>query len=130
MMGAGEKVADKVINALEQEFWEALDRLVSGTELVIDRPRGSAHPRYGFRYPLDYGYLKDTASMDGGGIDVWRGSLDEPKLDAIICTVDLKKRDSEMKLLLGCTNEEKETIYHFHNDNHDMKGILIPRDRE
>ena len=27
-------------------FWEALDRLVSASTIVIDRPKGSAHPRY------------------------------------------------------------------------------------
>jgi inorganic pyrophosphatase len=26
-------------------------------------------------YPLDYGYLEITTSSDGGGIDVWFGSL-------------------------------------------------------
>ena len=53
------------------EFWDALDQLVAGTEIVIDRPKGSAHPRHpGFIYRVDYGYLKDTSSMDGGGIDL------------------------------------------------------------
>jgi len=56
------------------DFWQALDLLVEEHELVIDRPAGSAHPRYlSFVYPLDYGYLKGTASSDGSGIDVWRG---------------------------------------------------------
>ena len=60
---------------MDDSFWEALDTLAAESEIIIDRPKGSAHPRYpGFIYPLDYGYLKATTSMDGGGIDVWRGS--------------------------------------------------------
>ena len=39
-----------------------------------------------------YGYLKNTASMDGAGIDVWVGS-GEKKIDAIMCIVELMKRD-------------------------------------
>ena len=75
-------------------FWTALDELVSSSEIVIDRPKGSAHPRFpAFIYKVDYGYLKDTSSMDGAGIDVWVGS-GEKKVDAIMCIVDLRKRDS------------------------------------
>ena len=44
--------------------------------------------------------------MDGGGIDVWVGS-GEKTVDAIMCIVDMMKRDSEIKLLIGCTEEEK-----------------------
>lgn len=75
-----------------------------------------------------YGYLKGTFSMDGLGIDLWRGTKEKPMLDAIICTVDLYKKDSEIKLLLGCTTAEKEIIYRFHNQDQYMKGILIERD--
>jgi len=52
-------------------FWLALDQLVAASEIVIDRPKGSAHPRYrDFIYPADYGYLANTRAMDGGGLDV------------------------------------------------------------
>ena len=62
-----------------EEFWAALDRLVGESEIVIDRPKGTAHPKFpDFIYKVDYGYLKNTSSMDGGGIDVWVGT-DEGK---------------------------------------------------
>lgn len=109
------------------KFWNTLDRLVQASEIVIDRPKGSAHPKYpSLVYPADYGYLKNTASMDGGGIDVWLGT-GERKLDAVMCIVDLMKRDSEIKLLLGCTEEEKAAIYQTHNETPYMKGVLIRR---
>ena len=108
------------------EFWSAIDLLISSSQMVIDRPRGTRHPNHEFVYEVDYGYLKDTASMDGGGIDLWRGSM-EPSCDAIICTVDLLKRDSEIKLLIGCTEEEKKMIMGFHNGTKFMKGILVNR---
>ena len=109
-------------------FWQAIDKLISSGNSIIDRPKGSAHPRYPeIRYELDYGYIENTASMDGSGIDVWRGSLPEGKCDAIICTVDLWKRDSEIKLLIGCTEEEKAIAYNFHNKSEFMKGIMIRR---
>ena len=110
------------------QFWQAIDKLVSSGKVVIDRPKGSSHPRYPeIIYDLDYGYIENTESMDGGGIDVWLGSLADTKCDAIICTVDLLKRDSEIKLLIGCTEEEKQIAYEFHNRSEFMKGILIRR---
>ncbi|WP_277409315.1 hypothetical protein [Lacrimispora xylanisolvens] len=56
---------------MNPDFWTALDQLVSDSEIVIDRPKGSAHPKYpDFIYKVDYGYLNNTSSMDGQGIDV------------------------------------------------------------
>ena len=96
-------------------FWAALDRLVEESEIVIDRPKGTAHPKFpDFIYKVDYGYLKNTSSMDGGGIDVWVGT-------------DLLKRDSEIKILIGCTKEEEEIVFETHNGTEFMKGVLVRR---
>jgi inorganic pyrophosphatase len=109
-------------------FWSALDELVSTSDIIIDRPKGSRHPKYPDEiYEVDYGYLKDTTSMDDGGIDVWKGTDTLQKVDAIICTIDLLKRDSEIKMLIGCTEIEKEKIYKAHNNSKYMKGTLIRR---
>ena len=64
--------------------------------------------------------------MDGAGIDVWLGSAGK-RCDAIICTVDLMKRDSEIKILIGCTEEEKAIVYETHNESQYMKGVLVRR---
>ena len=109
-------------------FWTAFDRLISDSRIIIDRPKGSAHPKYpACIYPVDYGFLANTASMDGSGIDLWLGSNATRTVEAIICTVDLLKRDSEVKLLVGCTDDEKQQILKFHNHAESMKGILIER---
>ena len=108
-------------------FWNALDELVNNSEIIIDRPKGTSHPKYpDFIYRVDYGYLKNTTSMDGTGIDVWVGS-NEKKVDAIMRIVDLMKKDSEIKILIGCTEEEKEIVYETHNETPFMKGVLIRR---
>ena len=115
------------MNSYNEDFWKALDELVNSSEIVIDRPKGSAHPKFpDFIYRVDYGYLKDTTSMDGAEIDVWVGSGDK-KIDAIMCIVDLMKKDSEIKILIGCTEEEKMEVYRIHNETQYMKGIIIRR---
>lgn len=111
-------------------FWQSLEQLVAHYEIVIDRPRGTSHPRYpDFIYPFDYGYLKDTRAMDQGGIDIWVGTLAEQTVTAIICTVDLFKQDAELKILLGCTPEEAATILKTHNGG-PQSAILIIRPGE
>ena len=110
------------------DFWTRLDILLASKALIIDRPKGSAHPRYPtIVYPLDYGYLKETCAGDGDGIDVWRGTLAHPHLVGIVCTVDTKKSDTEVKLLVGCNAQEMQTVHQFHNGNAYMSGIIIRR---
>ncbi len=108
-------------------FWVKIDKLIADSEVFIDHPKGSKHPRFDFVYPLDYGYLKETTSPDGGGIDVWFGSDERKVCDAVICTVDVLKKDSEIKLLIGCTENEKLIALQTHNDSEYMSGLMIRR---
>ena len=109
-------------------FWEAADQLVATSEIVIDRPKGSAHPRVPAAiYPVAYGYLKGTSAADGEGIDVWVGSLTPSTVTGVVCTFDMGKRDAELKLLLGCTPSETDAIVSFLNKG-TMAALLIARD--
>ena len=108
-------------------FWASLDELVSQSAIKIDRPKGTAHPRFPeFIYPLDYGYLEGTKAGDGNEIDVWRGSLPGDSVTAVVCTVDMFKRDSEVKLLIGCTGDEAAAILATHNTG-PQSAVLIQR---
>ena len=56
---------------MNRVFWERLDALLAQSRIVIDRPRGSHHPRFPqIVYEIDYGYLDGTTSADGEGVDV------------------------------------------------------------
>lgn len=113
------------------QFWGFLDRLVAGSEVVIDQPAGSPHTDYPDSiYPLDYGYLAGTTSADGSGIDVWVGAAGGKTPAGILVTVDLIKRDSEIKVLLGCSEAEMLTIVEFQNTTDNMHSLLIRRGQE
>lgn len=113
---------------INNDFWTAIDKLVDTSKIVIDRPKGTVHPKFpDFIYKVDYGYLDNTSSIDNGGIDVWVGTDEKQSVDAIMCIVDLMKRDSEIKILIGCTEYEKRIVYQTHNETEYMKGILIRR---
>jgi len=107
------------------EFIDYLQQLVDTSQIVIDRPKGSTHPRFpGKEYPVDYGYLQGTTSIDSSGVDMWVGSLGKQKIVGVLCTVDLLKRDTELKILLDCSDEEIRLIQNFVNDR-DMRAIFI-----
>ncbi|MCL2213301.1 MAG: inorganic pyrophosphatase [Oscillospiraceae bacterium] len=110
------------------KFWLALDTLLAKHEIIIDRPKGTAHPKQkNFTYPLDYGYLDGTNSGDGEGIDVFVGS-GERQIDAIIVSVDTYKKDSEIKILVGCNEEEKRAALRIYTETYDtLQGILVRR---
>lgn len=110
---------------MNQEFLEYLQRLVDSSQIVIDRPKGSVHPRFpGKAYPVDYGYLQGTTSIDTNGVDIWVGTVGMRKVVGILCTVDLIKKDTELKILFDCTDMEIRSIQEFVNDN-DMRAINI-----
>ena len=108
---------------LDTPFWHELAHLAANNSIVIDRPKGSPHPRYPeVIYPFDYGYLEGTTSADGDGTDVWLGSLNtiDKTLTGILCTFDTLKHDAEIKLLIGCTGEDLELIQDFHKEMHTL----------
>jgi len=101
-----------------------MSQLVASSQITIDRPKRSSHPRYPeIIYPLDYGYLENTTASDGGGIDVWLGSLESKTLTGILCTFDTIKRDMEIKLLIACTEDDLQIIQKFHGE---MYNLYIP----
>ncbi len=112
---------------MKTEFWPRLENLLTEHKLVIDRPKNSAHPRFSHLiFPLDYGYLEGVKGGDGDGLDLWRGSDPALGLVGIVCTVDIMKKDAEIKLLVGCTEEDIGTIERFHNGKY-MSAVIVRR---
>ncbi len=112
----------------ESGYWAGLEKLVAGSRVVIDRPKGTHHPRFPeMIYPLDYGFLEDTTGNDGAEADIWRGTLADTAITGVVCTVDLMKRDSEVKILLGCTPDEIAVIDAFYNTGAYMRGLTVIR---
>ena len=109
-------------------YFTALDELVRKAPLRIDRPCGSAHPRFPeIVYPVDYGYLEDTAGVDGEGVDVFRGSADGAGIVGVALTADLTKRDVEVKMLLDCTADEIDRIEHFLHERLRLNAAVVRR---
>jgi inorganic pyrophosphatase len=112
-------------------YWNHLETLVADSKINIDRPKGSRHPKNAeVIYSLDYGELIGTTGGDGDGIDIWIGSKPDPKrVEGVITTVDLWKRDAEIKILYGTTPEEMALALDTHNTEA-QAAILVPRESD
>jgi inorganic pyrophosphatase len=65
--------------------------------------------------------------LDSGGVDIWVGSLVDKKVVGVLCTVDLLKRDTELKIIYDCTEEEISSILNF-IDYDQMRALYIKRE--
>lgn len=46
--------------------------------IKMDRPLGSKHPKHGFIYPVNYGYVPGTIAPDGEELDAYLLGVFEP----------------------------------------------------
>ena len=56
------------------DSYEYIGKIV---DVKIDRPKDSAHPKHGFIYRVNYGYVPNTISGDGEELDCYVLGVDE-----------------------------------------------------
>ena len=76
--------------------------------VVIDRPLGSKHPKYGFTYEVNYGYLPNTKSPDGEEQDVYVLGINSPieKIIGVCIAVIHRTNDNDDKLVVTPNGED------------------------
>jgi inorganic pyrophosphatase len=118
------------MNQLENNafFWQKLDSIYFASSIVITQPQGSMHSTFAnLVYPVDYGYLNDTLSQDLLGIAIYKGKGSAYSVEAILVAADILKKDIEVKLLVGCSQEEVDKILRFVNQTEYQKTIIVRR---
>ena len=89
-------------------------------EIKIDRPMGSKHPKHGFIYPVNYGYVPNTVSGDGEELDAYVLGVYEPLENFVGKCIAIIHRtnDNDDKLIIvpknkTFTNEEIKVLTDF-----------------
>ena len=90
------------------EKTNAKDYLGKEVSVEIDRPLGSRHPKHGFMYMVNYGFIPNTISGDGEELDAYLVGEFEPV------------KESKGKVI---------AIIHRTNDNDD-KLVVVPKDKD
>ncbi len=109
-------------------YWDILEEFIQLNNITVDRKKGTPHPTFNHMiYPVDYGFIRNTKSMDGSGIDIFIGKEKPRMISGVICTVDRERKDSEIKVVYGCSETEIDIILQFLNSTDSMKALFISR---
>lgn len=86
----------------------------------IDRPLGSKHPKHGFVYEVNYGFIKGITAPDGEDLDAYFLGLAEPikEKSGLCIAIAHRKEDDDDKLIvvpkgINFTDEEIMKLINF-----------------
>ncbi len=88
--------------------------------IKIDRPFGTKHPKHGFIYPVNYGYVPNTISGDGEELDAYLLGIFEPvdEYEGKCIAIIHRTNDNDDKLVVvpenkDYTNDQIEALTEF-----------------
>ena len=81
----------------------AKDYLGKEVSVEIDRPLGSRHPKHGFMYMLNYGFVPNTVSGDGEELDAYLLGEFEPVAESKgkVIAIIHRTNDDDDKLIVS-----------------------------
>lgn len=89
-------------------------------EVVFDRPLGTKHPKHGFVYEANYGYVPGVIAADGEDLDVYYLGVTQPleKAEGVCIAIINRENDDDDKLIVvpegtTLTDEEITNATHF-----------------
>lgn len=101
---------------LSQSLSIAKQFLNKKVTITFDRPLGSKHPKHGFVYEVNYGYLKGVKAPDGEDLDAYYLGVNTPlhEVEGICIAIIHRENDDDDKLVvvpegLQLTDEEITT---------------------
>lgn len=71
-------------------------------EVTMDRPLGSKHPKHGFVYEANYGFIEGVKAPDGEDLDAYYLSVNVPlqKASGICIAIAHRKNNDDDKLIV------------------------------
>ena len=89
--------------------------LCKEVKVIIDRPLGFKHPKHGFIYEVNYGYIQGVIAPDGEELDAYLIGVNEPVKEYTgICIAIAHRRDNDDDKLIvvpkGINTDNKEIM--------------------
>ena len=71
-------------------------------KVKMDRPLGSKHPKHGFVYPVNYGFIPNTVSGDGEELDAYVLGVFRPieSFEGVVIAIIHRTNDDDDKLVV------------------------------
>ena len=88
------------------------DFLGKEVKVIMDRPFGSKHPKKGFIYPVNYGYIPNTISGDNEELDAYVLGVFEPveEYTGKVIAIIHRTNDNDDKLVVSNKNYTDDGI--------------------
>ena len=107
---------------------EYLNKLVT---MITDRPLGTKHPKYGYIYPVNYGYVPNKVSGDGEELDCYVLGVFEPleEFTGKCIAIIHRTNDNDDKLIIvpdgkRYTKEQIQALTEFQEQYFESEIIL------
>jgi inorganic pyrophosphatase len=88
--------------------------------VIMDRPLGSTHPKHGFEYKANYGFIEGVKAPDGEDLDAYYLGVDKPleRADGVCIAIAHRKNNDDDKLIVvpegvEMTDEQIMSVIHF-----------------
>jgi inorganic pyrophosphatase len=112
------------------EVKNSTDFLGKIVQVTIDRPLGSIHHKFEFKYELNYGFVPNMKSGDGEEIDVYVIGVNEPlKTFTRKCIAVIHRtNDDDDKLIVvpdGVELTDEEIVLATHFQEQFFKSVVI-----
>ena len=77
-------------------------------KVEMDRKMGSAHPKHGFIYPVNYGFIPNTVSGDGEELDAYVLGEFKPldEFEGKVIAIIHRTNDNDDKLVVCPANKD------------------------
>ena len=98
-----DKIIKDVLNKIEDNDY--LNKIVT---VNIDRKFGTLHPKHGFMYMLNYGYIPNTKSPDGEELDAYLLGVFDPvdTFEGKVIAIIKRTNDNDDKLIVVPKDKE------------------------
>ncbi len=96
----------------------------------MDRPLGSVHPKWGFLYEVNYGFIKGVKAPDGEDLDAYYLGVDKPLEQATgTCVAIIHRLDNDDDKLVvvpeGVEFTDEEIIKATHFQEQYFKSEIV-----
>lgn len=77
-------------------------------KVTIDRPLGSKHPKHGFEYEVNYGFIEGIIAPDGEELDAYYLGTDKPleSAEGVCIAIAHRKDNDDDKLIVAADKFE------------------------
>ena len=79
-----------------------MEYIGKNVKVIMDRPLGTKHPKHGFIYPVNYGYIPNTISGDSEELDAYVLGEHKPltEFEGKVVAIIHRTNDSDDKLVV------------------------------